>query len=130
MIDINKQSKYWKENAKEDWEVALELVSNNRFRHGLFFAHLALEKIVKALVCKETQKTAPKINNLLQLSELANIDLIINQSDILAEINAFNIKGLYPDPLSIPLTKEETQVYIKNAEKVFAWLMKLSGFRI
>ena len=127
-MDIDKQIKYWQENAKEDWEAALELMGNNRFRHGLFFAHLALEKILKALVCKETQETAPKINNLLQLSELANIDLAANQSDILAEINAFNIKGLYPDPLSDSLTEEETQVYIKNAEKMFTWLMNLLHF--
>ena len=71
MIDINKQITYWRESSKEDWEVALELVGNNRYRHGLFFAHLALEKILKAFVCKETNELAPKIHNLIILAELA-----------------------------------------------------------
>ena len=46
-ININKQIEYWVITGKEDWEVAEELVNNNRTRHGLFFAHLALEKVLK-----------------------------------------------------------------------------------
>ncbi|MEK7398161.1 MAG: HEPN domain-containing protein [Candidatus Poribacteria bacterium] len=123
MIDIDKQIKYWQEEAKEDWDVALELVGNNRFRHGLFFAHLALEKMLKALVCKETRDLAPKIHNLLHLTQLANISLTSNQSNILTEMNSFNIEGRYTDSQSTKLTKENAQAYIKRAKEMFTWLM-------
>ena len=123
MLNIEKQITYWQEGAREDWEVAIELVSINRFRHGLFFAHLALEKILKAHVCKETRDLAPKIHNLIDLAQLANITLTSNQSDVLTEVNSFNIEGLYPDSLSITPTKEETQFYIRRAEEMFKWLM-------
>jgi HEPN domain-containing protein len=60
----------WLDYSCPDWEVAIELVSINRFRHGLYFAHLALEKILKAHVCKETHDLAPKIHNLIDLTQL------------------------------------------------------------
>ncbi|NCO95976.1 MAG: HEPN domain-containing protein, partial [Armatimonadetes bacterium] len=52
MIDVEKQVAYWRDGAKEDWEVAQELVDRGRTRHGLFFGHLALEKLLKAHVCR------------------------------------------------------------------------------
>jgi HEPN domain-containing protein len=123
MIDTNKQITYWQESAKEDWEVALELVSNNRSRHGLFFAHLALEKILKALVCKETNELAPKIHNLIRLAELAKINLPTEQFNLLTDMNPFNLEGRYSDSLNTPPTKEETQAFMNRTEEVFIWLM-------
>ena len=52
MVDISEQIKYWKTTAREDWEAAGELVESRRIRQGLFFAHLALEKLLKAHVCR------------------------------------------------------------------------------
>jgi len=126
MLNIEKQITYWQESGKEDWEVAIELVSNNRSRHGLYFAHLALEKILKAHVCKETRDLAPKIHNLIDLAQLANLTLTPHQSDILTEINSFNIEGLYPDPIRAKLTNEEAKVYVKRVEEMFKWLMNQS----
>ena len=65
MIDIQKQIDYWRNGSQEDWEVGHELVGLGRTRHGLFFAHLALEKMLKAHVCQATANLAPKIHNLL-----------------------------------------------------------------
>ena len=59
MIDIDKQIDFWRDSAKEDLAVAHELVHKNRLRHGLFFAHLALEKILKAHVCRVIQDISP-----------------------------------------------------------------------
>ena len=52
MIDVEKQVAYWRASAAEDWQVTEELVSLGRTRHSLFFAHLALEKLLKAHVCR------------------------------------------------------------------------------
>jgi HEPN domain-containing protein len=64
MIDISKQIAYWQSGAKEDWDATQDLIKKGRVRHGLFFAHLALEKILKALVCQQTQALAPRTHNL------------------------------------------------------------------
>jgi HEPN domain-containing protein len=103
-------------------EVALELVGNNRFRHGLYFAHLALEKILKALVCKETQDLASKIHNLIGLAQIANIALTTEQFNTLADMNTFNIEGRYPDSTKTKLTMKEAQEFMERAREVFKWL--------
>ena len=126
MIDIEKQINYWRDGAIEDWDVARDLVEKNRSRHGLFFAHLSLEKALKAHVCRVTADLAPRIHNLVRLAEIAKLNLQSAQLDVLAEMNAFNIEGRYPDSLSAPPEKKEAARYIRQAEKVFKWLIQLS----
>jgi HEPN domain-containing protein len=126
MVDIGKQITFWRESAKEDWDVARQLVKNGRTRHGLFFAHLALEKIIKALICKHSQELAPKLHNLSRLSDLAGLMPDTETTEVLAEMNAFQIEGRYPESLTKAPTKEEALSYIARAEKVFQWLMNQS----
>lgn len=123
-IDIQKQVEYWKNGAVEDWDVAHSLVSQNKTRHGLFFAHLALEKLLKAHICRTTKNLAPRMHNLSRLAELASLTLSQNQQDILAEMNAFNLEGRYPDPLMPVPTQDEANDYMHRAEEVYQWLMK------
>ncbi len=123
-MDIEKQIAYWRNGAKEDWDVAQELVQNGRTRHGLFFAHLALEKMLKALVCRQTSDLPPRIHNLVRLAELAALPLSQRQLDILAEMNAFSRGAM--------ATRHHHRVGPKlkltwrEQRKVFQWLMKRS----
>ena len=126
MVDIAKQITFWRDSAKEDWDVARQLVENGRTRHGLFFAHLALEKIIKAIVCKQSQDLAPRLHNLSRLAELAALTLDTGQIEVLAVMNAFHIEGRYPESLIKPPTKEEALNYMAEAEGVLQWLMNLS----
>jgi HEPN domain-containing protein len=60
MVDVRKQVSFWREGAIEDWAVAGELIATGHSRHGLFFAHLALEKLLKACIVKQTGDLAPR----------------------------------------------------------------------
>jgi HEPN domain-containing protein len=126
MVDIAKQIAFWRDSAKEDWDVARQLVDNGRTRHGLFFAHLAIEKILKAIICKYSQDLAPRLHNLSRLAELAALTLDTGKMEVLAEMNAFHIEGRYPESLTKPPTKEEALNYMAGAEGVFQWLMNQS----
>ncbi len=123
MIDIGKQVAFWRKSASEDWEVAQELVHNGRARHGLFFAHLALEKGLKAHVCRVTGDLPPRIHNLVRLAELSALPLTQEQLEVLAEMNAFSIEGRYPDTLSPPPDRATAQGYLARAGEVFQWLI-------
>lgn len=125
MIDIDKQIAFWRDSAREDMDVAHDLVHRDRTRHGLFFAHLALEKALKAHVCRVTKDIAPRLHNLVRLAELAELHPQPAQVDILAEMNSFNIEGRYPDTLSLPPSKEGAQHYLTRADEVFQWLIEL-----
>ena len=123
MIDIGKQIAYWQTGAAEDWEIAQELINGRRVRHGLFFAHLTLEKILKAHVCYHTHDLAPRIHNLVRLAGKAALSLNTSQIDLLAEMNAFNIEGRYPDLLMPPPSLDEAEDYLRRTEEVYQWLM-------
>jgi HEPN domain-containing protein len=98
--------------AEEDWAVAQDLVARGKVRHGLFFAHLALEKTLKAHVCRTTNELAPPIHNLVRLAEGAGLPLSPEQRDLLAEVNSFNIEGRYPE-LFLPLpSASEAEGYL------------------
>jgi HEPN domain-containing protein len=122
MIDVVKQVTFWREGSVEDWAVALELIKKRHNRHGLFFAHLALEKLLKALVVQNTGELAPRVHSLVRLAELAAVTPDEHQLDILAEMNAFNIEGRYPELLTSPPSQAETKDLMRRAEEVRAWL--------
>jgi len=122
MVDISQQIVYWRDGAAEDWEVANQLVDGGKTRHGMFFAHLALEKILKAHICKKTEKLAPKSHNLVRLAEIAELQLKPQDIDTLAEMNEFSLEGRYPITFVSPPTKRESQGYMKRAKGIFEWL--------
>ncbi len=53
MFDLEKQIEYWKRGADSDIETAEFLISGRKYLEGLFFCHLTIEKILKALVVKK-----------------------------------------------------------------------------
>jgi HEPN domain-containing protein len=124
MIDIEKQVAYWREGAAEDWLVAVELVDLGRTRHGLFFAHLALEKMLKAHVCRVTQDLAPRIHPLLRLAERTGLALSEEQRAFLARFDRYQIEGRYPDLLPAPPSVEAARQELQQAEEVFEWLKR------
>ena len=105
-------------------EVARELITHGRTRHGLFFAHLSLEKALKAHICRQTRELAPRLHNLVRLADLAALKPDQKQMDILAEMNAFNVEGRYPETLGLPPTPAEAQSYLSRADEVFQWLIQ------
>lgn len=125
MIDIKKQIAYWQNGSYEDWTVALELFKRQRIRHSLFFAHLALEKMLKAIVCRKTNDLAPPIHNLVRLADLGGIILNEEQRDLFADVNEFNIEGRYPEMLTPPPLEDEAHKYLKKIEEVIQWLKNL-----
>ena len=124
MVDIQKQIIYWSSGADEDVSVADELIGNKRYRHGLFFAHLALEKILKAHICKKTNELAPRIHNLVRLAEMADIDLSEDRLNLLADMNEFNLEGRYPVQYIETPSSEEATRYLAKTKEILEWLVR------
>ena len=129
MINIDKQVEYWRNGAIEDWQVGKELIGRDHFRHGLFFIHLALEKIIKANVCRKANDIAPPIHNLTRLADKAGLVLAEEQQNLLAEANEFNIEGRYPELLLPIPTQEEVNNFMARAEEIFKWLTRQLGLQ-
>lgn len=121
-MNREKQIQYWRIGAREDWEVARELVQAGRIRHGLFFAHLALEKLLKAHVSRHTDALAPRIHSLLRLAAQTGLQLTAEQSAFLGRFDRFQIEGRYPDVLPVELDYKTANQELTRAREVFEWL--------
>jgi len=116
-MNIEEQIGYWVGGAQEDWEAAGDLVEKGRIRHGLFFAHLSIEKLLKANVCRKTRALAPRIHNFVRLAEMAGIPLSPERLDRLADISRFGLEGRYPAPVvSLPAGEEAKSIMAKMKE--------------
>jgi HEPN domain-containing protein len=105
--------------------VAVELVDLDRTRHGLFFAHLALEKLLKAHVCRSTRDLAPRLHSLLRLAERTDLTLSEERTVFLARFDRYQVEGRYPELLSVAPDMETARAELKLAEEVFAWLNQM-----
>lgn len=124
MLDIQKQIKYWIDNAQTDIETAELLITNNKLLHGLFFCHLAIEKALKAHVVKSTSEIPPKSHNLLFLAEKAQFELPKETEIFLGILMKYQIEGRYPDyKPEIPVSKIVTE-YLEKTKDLFSWLKK------
>lgn len=88
---------YWLESSKEKRKTMESLYVTKRYADCLFFGHLILEKVLKALVVLKTKEHAPYIHNLIRLAELAGMDLTKDVTKLLVQVNDFNLGTRYPD---------------------------------
>jgi HEPN domain-containing protein len=73
MVDVAKQIDYWRTGGDEDFAAAESLLEKGHLRHCLFFAHLAVEKMLKAHVTSQTKDVPPRIHNLIRLAKMAGL---------------------------------------------------------
>jgi HEPN domain-containing protein len=123
MVDMEKQVIHWCGGAHEALESARLLIESGKTHLGLFLVHLAIEKALKALVCRHTNELAPREHNLLKLAKRAGLSLTESQEDILADTNAYNIEGRYPDAAGQLTTRAEAHNAYNRAERMFQWLI-------
>lgn len=104
---------YWLETAKHDYDTMVGLYRIKRYSDCLFYGHISLEKILKALVVKNTGNPAPFIHDLVRLQEIAKLNLSDDYVDFLDQINEFNIRTRYPE-YKLDFYKRCTAVYTKK----------------
>jgi HEPN domain-containing protein len=124
MVNIEKQIEYWRTGAAEEKVLAADLFTSGHTRHGLFFLHLTLEKIIKAHVCKKTADIAPKDHNLVRLIEKAMLPLSEEDRSFLSGMTRFNIEGRYPDSYDELPSVASVDKIRKECERIYTWLLE------
>jgi HEPN domain-containing protein len=122
-MNIQKQTDYWVNGAGEDLISAELLISNNRLLHGLFWCHLSIEKIIKALIVKQTLQVPPKSHNLVWLLEKTNILLDENQENLVGELMVYQLEGRYPEYYPSTPSKIHAANILNETKKLHQWLM-------
>ena len=92
---------FWIEQANDDWSAGDILFKGKKYLQTLFFAHLVIEKVCKALWIKHNNENVPpRTHNLIYLLSSTPIDISDDRSEFMLSLNRFQLEGRYPDYLT------------------------------
>ena len=121
-MDVGKQIDYWKTGSGEDFAAAESLLEKGHLRHGLFFAHLAVEKMLKAHVTRQTNDVPPRIRNLIRLAEMAGLSVDPEQTNFLRSFDLYQLEGRYPDSTQVLIDLDAAREKLALAGEILKWL--------
>ena len=115
-----KISNFWIESSERDWRTMDHLLKSKDYAWALFLGHLVIEKLLKALIVKQTAGHPPNTHNLTSLAK--NFELSTEQISWLDEITTFNLNARYDD------VKDE---FYRKSTKQFAidWFARIKILR-
>lgn len=122
MIKFEKQILFWVDSSKDDLDTSRILFNNDKFKESLFFAHLAIEKILKAIFIKRKNELAPKTHKLFYLLQQSNIALSSDYEELFGILTTFQLEGRYPDYNPKLPNKLQIQEYLKLTNEAHLWL--------
>ncbi len=123
-MDVEKQVEYWTAGSAEDLAAAESLLEKGHLRHCLFFAHLALEKMLKAFVTRQTKSTPPRIHSLPRLVTMAGLKLDAERMDFLRESGVYQIEGRYPDAEQAQIDPVLAREELRRTREMLEWLSR------
>lgn len=124
-LDIAQVVAFWTTEAEEALEVAHHLVAKADYSYALFFGHLAVEKMLKALYVAKRARHAPPLHNLLRLARAVELDMDAAKAEQLTTVTAFNLEARYPDfkrSFRQVCTPEYTAQQMAMIEELMQWL--------
>lgn len=119
--------KYWRMSSQNDFAAAEVLFKSGNYSHTLFFCHLSIEKMLKAVIVKKTNSAPPFLHDLVRLAEKGGMALDDKIKTNLAEISTFNIAARYDDyklQFARKATKAFATKYTKASGELLVWLQK------
>ncbi len=115
------------DQANEDYGAAQALYKAGYHAHALFWAHLVLEKLCKALWVKNKKSEKyPYIHNLIRLLTDTKTIVSEEQMKFFADMNQFQSKGRYADTLHLfekTVSKQVCEKYLNETQKQMQWLI-------
>lgn len=125
MINISKQIDYWRKTSEGDVETAEILVKSGKYIEGMFFCHLSIEKIIKALVVKKTEEIPPKWHDLFNLCELAHVEYTEEQQSFMQILMKYQLEGRYPEYYPKAPAVEKINDYLYKTKELLQCFSKM-----
>ena len=124
----NEHIEYWLKSSEMDFDTASYLLDGKKYVHALFFCHLTIEKICKALWIKNNEENVPpKIHNILKILNQGQIDVDNSFLELINELNKYQIEGRYQAEI-FEIEKSTTKNIANNIYnetiKLKEWLLK------
>jgi len=125
-MNLKEMEKYWLESSDDAFDTARTLFENGKYEHSMFFLHLSIEKILKALFVNRNIEEPPFGHNLQNVaSRIREVDFDKQQMELLAQITTFNIAARYDDYM-LNFQKicdaHFAENFMKSGEEIIEWL--------
>ena len=92
-------TKNWMATSNYDLKTAEAMLKSKRYIYVVFMCHLAIEKMIKAVISTEIKGLPPKSHSLLFLSQKASIQFPDEIQDFIDKIDNVSIVTRYPEDL-------------------------------
>ena len=122
---MRKDTQNWIELVEYDLDTARHMLAAGRYLYVIFLCHLALEKMLKAVVTETTQTIPVKTHDLIYLVKKSTIDLPEAFLDFIGKINTASIPTRYPEDLHSALRDYPEPVareYLQRTQELIKWL--------
>ena len=126
-MDKEKVVEYWLKSAEDDWIVVNHLFEKGDYPYSLFFGHLTIEKILKAIYVNKLGEIPPFTYRLVYLAEKVSLNLTDEQVGLLETITRFNMEARYPDDKFLfkkRCTKDFAEKYLIKIKEFKEWLIQ------
>ena len=118
--------KNWIATSNYDIQTADAMYRAGRYIYVVFMCHLALEKMLKALLAnKHPEEIPPKIHNLINLSQRAGITPPDDLKEFFQRIDNVSIATRYPEDLkrlSKEFDRDTAKRILTNTKRMIKWL--------
>lgn len=121
------KTKYWIKSADDDWIVAVHLFEKGDYPYALFFGHLTLEKLLKAIFVSKFDESPPFTHRLAYPAEKIGLSLSPERLETLEIVTDFNLEARYPDEkfsFHKKCTREFTETYLNKIKEIKEWLLQ------
>lgn len=95
--------------------------------YALFFGHLTVEKLLKAVFVSKSDEPPPLTHRLTYLTEKIGLNLSPERLEMLEIITDFNLEARYPDEkfsFYQKCTRGFTETYLNKIEEIKEWLLQ------
>ena len=125
---MSEMAKSWADQARYDLETARAMLESGRYLYVLFCCQQSVEKALKGLMVQKSGGFPPRIHNLVQLAESADVEMAIERRRFLGELTAYHIQSRYPEEMSklaATIRREVAEESLKKTEAEVQWLLSL-----
>jgi HEPN domain-containing protein len=125
-MELKLVEKHWIDSSNDALDTARLLANKKKFTHSMFFLHLAVEKMLKALFANRNEAEPVVGHNLPNLaSKIKDVDFPHERLELLIRITSFNIEARYNDyekSFYKACDKKFSEEYLALGSELLEWL--------
>jgi HEPN domain-containing protein len=99
-----------------------------RYLYVLFCCQQAVEKMIKAVIAKQSNEFPPRLHALIRLAEVVALELTDERAQLLRELSNYYIQTRYPEEipaLAAKISEPQARNILRQTEETIQWLLSM-----